>query len=76
METSLLRIAEAFPDNDTVRMLATVHDSVILEVKDNWVRPVLTEIKEIMEDWDFDPQLEVEIKTSKRNWMEVQPYDL
>src|SRR5690606_38474022 len=64
-----IRIAEAFPDD--VRIIATVHDAVLMEVRESKVEEILPQIKQLMEDreavfdtfgWDIPIPLEVEIK--------------
>lgn len=72
-EISLLRIAERFPDNNEVRLLLTVHDSVIMEIRDDLVDEYLPIIANLMTDHDFNPRLEVDIKTSKTTWKDMKP---
>lgn len=64
-----IRISEAFPDD--VRIIATVHDAILMEVRESRLQEILPEIKRIMEDrdavsdtfgWDIPIPLEVEIK--------------
>lgn len=64
-----IRIAKAFPDD--VRIIATVHDAVLMEVRESKVEEILPQIKQLMEDreavfdtfgWDIPVPLEVEIK--------------
>src|SRR5690606_21017600 len=64
-----IRISEAFPDD--VRIIATVHDAILMEVRESKLSEILPKIKRIMEDrdavsdvfgWDIPIPLEVEIK--------------
>jgi len=64
-----IQIAKAFPDD--VRIIATVHDAVLMEVRKSKVEEILPQIKLLMEDreaifeafgWDIPVPLEVEIK--------------
>jgi len=65
-----IQIAKAFPDD--VRIIATVHDAVLMEVRESRVEEILPQIKLLMEDreaifeafgWDIPIPLEVEIKS-------------
>ena len=65
----LFRSSEAFPND--VRILGTVHDAILMEVRESKLSEILPEIKRIMEDrdivsdvfgWDIPIPLEVEIK--------------
>jgi len=64
-----IRISEAFPND--VRIIATVHDAILMEVRESKLSEILPEIKRIMEDrdtvsdvfgWDIPVPLEVEVK--------------
>lgn len=74
VETSLLEIARAF-DNTTVRLLLTVHDSIIFECAIDALEDVIPEVKRIMTNWDFSPELDVDVKYSYTNWLEMIKYD-
>ena len=64
-----IRIARTFPDD--VRIIATVHDAVLMEVRESKVEEILPQVKNLMEDreaifeafsWDIPVPIEVEIK--------------
>jgi len=64
-----IRISEAFPND--VRIIGTVHDAILMEVRESKLSELLPEIKRIMEDrdavsdvfgWDIPLPLEVEVK--------------
>ncbi len=66
---SAIRISRTFPDD--VRIIATVHDAVLMEVRESRIEEILPQIKLLMEDreaifeafgWDIPVPLEVEIK--------------
>lgn len=72
-ETSLLRLARHFGNGD-VRLILTVHDSVIFEIKEAVLREALADIRHIMTDWDFNPRLDVEAKISHTNWGDLKKW--
>lgn len=64
-----IRISQTFPDD--VRIIATVHDAILMEVRENKVEEILPQVKNLMEDreaifeafgWDIPVPIEVEIK--------------
>jgi len=64
-----IRVAQTFPED--VKIVATVHDAILMEVKEDRLNEILPQVKEIMEDreavaekfgWDIPVPLEVEIK--------------
>lgn len=66
---SAIRISREFPDQ--VRIIATVHDAVLMEIKEDKVGEIIPQIKSLMEDreviaetfgWDIPVPIEVEIK--------------
>lgn len=74
-ETSALRIAEYFPDDDTVKIVNAVHDSLMFEVRRDKVNEVVPVIKRLMEDWpQFQPNLEVDIEISDTSWYDMRKY--
>lgn len=72
-ETSLLRLARHFGNGD-VRILLTIHDSIIFEIKPNVLAEALADIRQIMTDWDFNPGLDVEAKYSTTNWGDMKTW--
>lgn len=55
-------------------MLLQVHDSVMFEVPDNRLNEALPTIKAIMEDFDFDPRVGVDIEYGK-SWGTFEKWD-
>lgn len=55
-------------------MLLQVHDSVMFEVPDNKLNEALPTIKIIMEDFDFDPRVGVDIEYGK-SWGTFEKWD-
>lgn len=74
-EASLIKIAREFPDNDEVRFIATVHDSVVFEVREDVIDKIVPRVAEIMVDWpQFNPKMAVDIEIGD-NWKELKPYE-
>lgn len=64
-----IRIAKTFPG--IVHIIATIHDAILMEIREDKVNEVLSQIKNLMEDreiifetfgWEIEVPLEVEIK--------------
>ena len=75
MRQSLLRIDRAFPfPNQEVIPIISVHDSVVLLVKENENFDTnLRIIRDLMEDYDYSPRMKVDIKVGY-NWGETSEY--
>lgn len=56
------------------RMLMQVHDSIIFEVPDDRLAEALPTIKLVMEDFDFDPPMGVDVEFGK-SWGSFRPWD-
>lgn len=56
------------------RMLMQVHDSIIFEVPDDRLTEALPTIKLVMEDFDFDPPMGVDVEFGK-SWGSFRPWD-
>lgn len=70
---ALLKIADAFPyPNSDVEFALTVHDSVLLIVKDEKLPEVISTVKSLMEDFpEFRPGMEVDTQVGK-SWGDMK----
>ncbi len=69
LEASVLKIMYALPDNEIVKPIMMIHDSLLLEVKTGYLAEVLPIIKKAMTDWpDFNPKLGVDVEVSNTTW--------
>ncbi len=60
---------------DGARMLLQVHDELVCEVKEEFVAPIASELKKIMESvYHLDVPLIVDVKYGG-NWQEIEPID-
>lgn len=75
MRKSLMRINNYFGmDQDEVIAIITVHDSVVLLVKQNGsFDSNIYKIKELMEDYPYTPAMKVDIKIGK-NWGQLEKW--
>ena len=73
MRRSLIRLFNRWgADQDDVIIATTVHDSVVLYIKDELLGEVIPEVKRIMEDFDqYNPRMEVECAVGK-DWYSVR----
>lgn len=65
VESVMVRLFETY-DNDDCRMLLTVHDSVVFEIKDGMEDTYVPLIKELMED--VKPDFKVKFKVEAKEW--------
>lgn len=75
MKASMLRIARAFPNDDDVRLLLTVHDSLIVDIDPARANELIPQLIRMMTDWPFDPRLNVDVEVSNTDWMTMRKYD-
>lgn len=75
MRRSLMRINARFGiDQDQVIPIITVHDSVVLLVKqDQWFDANIEAIKQLMETYSYVPSMKVDIKIGK-NWGQLEKW--
>lgn len=59
VKRSMLRVAESICNSDC-RMVLTVHDSIVLEVKTELVEDVTARVIPLMTDWDFGVKFAVD----------------
>ena len=74
---SIVRVVKwIFDDCAPVKLVLTVHDSILLEVDDDAVDEACWAINHLMTDWDTaGVPLDVDIETGK-NWADLTPYKL
>ncbi len=84
MKMAMVKIQEKFSarggsafggkDNQDVRLLLTIHDELLFEIKDSLVKKVAPEISKIMEyAYELEVPIKVGIKTGQ-NWGELERY--
>lgn len=66
MERQMLRMYEEFDNDDTCRMLLTVHDSVVWEIHKDCVEDLVPKIKALMAD--VMPDFQVKFAVDAKKW--------
>lgn len=75
VEESILNIVKRFDNNEEVKPNATIHDSVIFEIKTELVPEYVPEIRKILLDWDeYSPPMDVDIKVGV-TWGDMEKYE-
>lgn len=76
MRRATMAVCRQFPNDDQVIPVLTVHDSLILYVRENeQLMNTLRTIKQIMENFDFNPRMEIECAVGK-SWGSVEEIKL
>ncbi|MDP3999466.1 MAG: DNA polymerase [bacterium] len=71
LKMAMVKIQEEFKGNKDVRLLLTIHDELLFEIKENKVLEAVKEIKKIMESaYELEVPIRVEAKTGV-NWGEL-----
>lgn len=68
-ETAITRIFNKYPNNDIVRFLGTIHDSILFEIREDQSDTLLTDIRSMMIDFpEYNPRLDVDVEISDKSW--------
>ncbi len=79
LKMAMVKIQEKFSasggkDNKEVRLLLTIHDELLFEIKDSLVKRVVPEISKIMESaYELEVPIKVDAKVGK-NWGELEKH--
>lgn len=74
-ERSILRVVKHFSDNDLVKPIGTVHDSVLFYLHKSIVHEAVPTIIEMMTDHpQFDPPLLVAAEIGVKSWGDMKEY--
>ena len=74
LKIAMVKIQEKFRDNKDVRLLLTIHDEPLFEIKENLVNKVAPEIKKIMESaYELEVPVKVDVKIGN-NWGELEKH--
>ena len=77
MDTALFNISKQYRNSDLLKMLLTVHDSVILEVRADCIYSVIPSVIDLMENAvKISVPLLVEAKVGKHNLYDMREYVL
>jgi DNA polymerase I-like protein with 3'-5' exonuclease and polymerase domains len=60
----MLRVADEVC-NESCRMVLTVHDSIILEVREDLIRDTIPKVEHLMTDW---PDFKVKLAVDTHEW--------
>lgn len=72
LKIAMVKIYDKFKDNKDVRLLLTIHDELLFEIKDSVVKQIVPEIRKIMESaYELEVPVKVDVKTGK-NWGELK----
>ncbi len=72
LKIAMVKIHEKFKNNSGVRLLLTIHDELLFEIKESQVKKAAEEIKKIMESvYELEVPVKVDVKTGN-NWGELE----
>ena len=72
LKIAMIKVHEKFKDNKDVRLLLTIHDELVFEIKESLVNKVVPEIKKIMESaYELEVPIKVDVKTGN-SWGELE----